>query len=324
MPTAELTIDTFHAAVLAVLAGIDLETAAADTGMDTADLHDALCLYQRAGNNALATFADPWHMVRLQFPDPDQAETTMVNIVGPKLDKLTTEQAIGGWWFIRKHPQWRIRLRTGMGHRAATALAPLLDDLLAHKLLGSWKHATYEPETAAFGGQTGIQIAHTLFTADTTGILQYLRRTDAHLGRREISVALVTALLRGAGLEWFEQGDTWHTATTLRPLPADVQPSDLTKLSQQIKTLITANTEGINTLLADTPAWPTAFTTAGHALRAADLDGDLNRGIRHVCAHHIIFHWNRLGIPARTQALLAHAAAQAIMGPAVPEPNQSR
>jgi hypothetical protein len=40
----------------------------------------------------------------------------------------------------------------------------------------------------------------------------------------------------------------------------------------------------------------------------------LTRGIRAVITLHVIFHWNRIGLPATTQATLARAAKDAIFG----------
>jgi hypothetical protein len=66
---------------------------------------------------------------------------------------------------------------------------------------------------------------------------------------------------------------------------------------------------------ADHADHATAFTDAGHQLADLNRAGTLRRGLREILAYHVIFHWNRSGLPARTQALLAHAAQQAILDP---------
>jgi thiopeptide-type bacteriocin biosynthesis protein len=65
--------------------------------------------------------------------------------------------------------------------------------------------------------------------------------------------------------------------------------------------------------LACARPWLAAFTDAGEAIGAAAYHGKLERGVRDVLAHHIIFHWNRLGLPATAQAVLAHAATETIL-----------
>ena len=48
-------------------------------------------------------------------------------------------------------------------------------------------------------------------------------------------------------------------------------------------------------------------------LGAAASAGTLGRGLRAVLAQTVIFHWNRLGLSAITQAVLTHAAASACL-----------
>ncbi|MBO4209200.1 hypothetical protein GSF22_24860, partial [Micromonospora echinofusca] len=71
-----------------------------------------------------------------------------------------------------------------------------------------------------------------------------------------------------------------------------------------------------------TSDWQTAFENAGTALRHLRDTGKLTRGLRAVTAEHVIFHWNRIGIPPTTQATLAQAAAEAIFGRAPMPPGE--
>jgi hypothetical protein len=48
--------------------------------------------------------------------------------------------------------------------------------------------------------------------------------------------------------------------------------------------------------------------------------GQLTRGLRTVIALHVIFHWNRIGLPASAQATLAQAATEASFGEALDRP----
>jgi len=41
--------------------------------------------------------------VRVQFPDWSAAEEIAAEHLGPALDRLDTEGAAAGWWFLRKH-----------------------------------------------------------------------------------------------------------------------------------------------------------------------------------------------------------------------------
>lgn len=70
-------------------------------------------------------------------------------------------------------------------------------------------------EVFAFGGPTGMSVAHNLFHRDSQHIVAYLGRVGAspppnsQIGRREVSMLLCSLLMREAGQEWYEQGDVW-------------------------------------------------------------------------------------------------------------------
>ena len=113
---------------------------------------------------------------------------------------------------MNKPPGWRIRLR---GIQPGPA-GEFFDNLTAAGIITEWSPALYEPETAAFGGTAGMDIAHDLFCADTSGVLAYLRRDDPALGRREISVLLISAMLTAAGLDWYEHGDVFARVAAMK------------------------------------------------------------------------------------------------------------
>jgi thiopeptide-type bacteriocin biosynthesis protein len=317
MPADHLTTTPHQAAagVLTVLAGTDLHIAAASIGMAPADLDDAVQTYRAAGLTALERRADQeWYQVRVQFPDWNTAESVATAELGPRLDELQASGALSGWWFVRKHPCWRLR----MHHADTTAVDRRLDELTDTRTLTRWWPTIYEPETAAFGGPGGMETAHELFCADSRGVLDYLRHPTPALGRRELSVLLISALLRTAGLDWFERGDVFHRVAQLRPAPASADTGRIETLTGNVRTLLALPTEGSALFAADGPAayaepWLTAFETAGHQLGAAAADGQLDRGVRAVLTHLIIFHWNRLGISATAQSILARAAATATL-----------
>src|SRR5690606_17130968 len=68
--------------------------------------------------------------------------------------------------------------------------------------------------------------------------------------------------------------------------------------------------------------WAEAFEQAGRTLAGLAHEGHLTRGLRAVLAHHILFHWNRLGITAANQANLARVAREVVLDtcPRIPHP----
>ncbi|MFC5956810.1 thiopeptide-type bacteriocin biosynthesis protein [Streptomyces pratens] len=318
MPADRLT--TTVRAVLDILAGTPLERAATCASLEPADLDAATAVYQEAGQQALARQAGPpaWQQLYIQFTDWNKAQQIVTDRLAPVLDLTQADSRITGWWFIRKHPCWRVRvLSSASTGQPPSAITDVLDELAAAGLL-TWWPGTYEPETAAFGGATSMAIAHTLFCADSHAVLATPHGT---LGRRELSVLLCSTLMRAAGLEWYEQGDAWHRITRDRPLPDGTDPEKIRALARQLTPLILADTSPTAPLLQSdrtlrsAASWVAAFRDAGAALGAASRDGTLDRGIRHVVAYHVIFHWNRLGLTTHAQRLLAHAARTAILHP---------
>ncbi|WP_433259679.1 thiopeptide-type bacteriocin biosynthesis protein (plasmid) [Streptosporangium sp. CA-135522] len=317
MSTDHLTTTSHHelaAGVLSILAGAGIEATAASTGVNPADLLQALQVYQAAGLAALERRADTqWRQLRIEFTDWSAAETIGATQLGPHLDQLQSSGAVTAWWFLRKYPCWRLRLR---GTDTA-AVEGLLDELTAAGLITRWWPTLYEPETTAFGGPIGMHAAHSLFCADSRGVLDYLRRSAPGLGRRELSLLLISALLGAAGLDWFERGDVFARVARLRPTPAD--DTRLANLADSVRALLAIPVQADSALFA--PGGPTAFAapwlaahqTVGRQLGHAATQGRLDRGLRALLTHIVIFHWNRFGLSATTQGILARAASTATL-----------
>jgi len=315
-------------AVLAVLAGTPLHEAAARIPMDPGSLAYAVELYRAAGHAALraqAQEAGRWHQVSIEFTDWDTAEHAATTCLGPQLRHAEAAGTISSWWFTRKAPRWR--LRSQPGHAATltdltTFLNPVLETMLAQGMIVSTHETLYEPEAYAFGGTRGIDIAHQLFHADSQNILSYLSQPGPAItpGRRELSILLCGALMRGAGQDWYEQGDIWHQVAGNRPVPPGTPLERLRDITPSLRRLMTADARPASNMVNDGGAlafaadWAGAFDQAGTALGNAARDGKLSRGLRDILAHHVIFHWNRIGLSLRTQSILAAAATDAAFG----------
>lgn len=309
MPTDHLTVTPTADAVLRVLTGVPLDVVAADTGVDLADLADAVDAYQAAGEVALQQrTGHRCYQVRVEFPDWNMAEHLVAARLGPRLD------TIGDWWFLRKHPCWRLRF----ADPDIAAVNHVLDELVTDGAAARWWPSIYEPETAAFGGPTGMQAVHELFVGDSRGVLDYLRRPTPALGRRELSLLLLGGFLHAAGLDWFERGDTFAKVAQMRPT-TDADEHRIAALSSDVRGLLAVASDADNTLFGPEGAapfaapWHAAHTNAGRELAAAATAGTLHRGLRAVASHIVIFHWNRLGLPATTQGILARAAHEAFL-----------
>lgn len=320
-PTPAATPRQMADAVLTVLSGMPAHLAAAAINVPVTQLSDAVEAYKAAGYQALEaqTADNGWYSVYLHFPDWDTAEEAAATALAPGLDRLNDSGKISRWWFIRKKPCWRLRLRLGdkvTPDQARSAVNAMLDDLVTSKVISRWWPVIYEPETAAFGGALGIKIAHTLFHADSRHILYHLRRLSRDaIGRRELSILLCATMLSAAGLDRFERGDVWHRVAVLRPLPAAAPLSKLEAMADRLRPLLAAPIDQAAPAgsCAWAMSWAAAFGHAGRSLRSAASTGRLDRGVRHVLTHLVIFHWNRLGLSATSQAILSRAAREALL-----------
>ena len=332
-----MSVDRLEKGVLAVLAGAPLAAAAQQIGTAVADLAEAVELYRAAGLRALKSQTDSsdWRQIHVEFADYDTAEHVVAVHLGPKLIRAEAAGVVSSWWYIRKAPCWRFRFHAGTASMAhmTNFVGSALDDMALRRLVTRWWPGIYEPETAAFGGSGGMAIAHRIFHADSWGILDYLsRRTTSGLsnqpiGRRELSILLCSALLRATGQEWHEQGDVWHRVARLRPLPPGTPRDRLHSMTDDLHRLMALDTgpnaevAGTNGPLAFAASWFVAFAEAGRALKDAAADGTMERGIRDILAHHVIFHWNRLGLTDASQGILARASFETIMNPPSRMPN---
>jgi thiopeptide-type bacteriocin biosynthesis protein len=313
-------------AVIDALTGQPVAQAAARAGISPAILAAAAEAAEHAIHRVLEprkTETTGWEQYYLHFSDWRAAERTAAECLAPLLEKSEQEQAITSWWFIRKHPCWRLRIQPAPGHdQTITGLRALFDDLHVDGKLDGWWPGIYEPETAAFGGITGMAAAHDLFHADSHHVLAYAATAEPPIARRELSILLCSTLLRGAGLEWYEQGDVWDRIRQDRPLSPAVGRERVAAASRDLRHLLVADISPTGPFLRlerkarFAASWAEAFYAAGQILGVATRTGTLQRGLREILSYHVIFHWNRLGLTARTQSILATAARTTILGPA--------
>jgi len=247
-----------------------------------------------------------WHQANVTFNNPHDAERLAATRIAPVLRDAEDNGDIDSWWFIRKQ-QWRFRYHA-TEHAQAGAILPMLTTPGPW----SWTSSIYEPEVHAFGGPDGMDTAHVLFHHDSRHVLGGTHRPS---DRQELTMLLLTAMMRAAELDWFEQGDTWARIAELRPPPDLPDPDQWTSVKTATRRLLTVDTRPLRARgsLEAAADWFTAFEQAGAALKELNRDGRLTRGLRAVIAHHTIFAWNRLGIPAPAQAAIAQASKEVIL-----------
>ncbi|MFF3733415.1 methyltransferase, FxLD system [Streptomyces sp. NPDC002476] len=255
---------------------------------------------------------DRWQQHNITFIDRENARRAIVERLGPALIAAEAEGQLTGWWFMNKQP-WPLRY---LADEPSPVIESLLSDLVGDGVVVSWLPCVYEPETEAFGGPDAMDVAHELFHSDSRHLLTY-EWSPEHLGRRETAALLASAMMRGAGLDWFEQGDVWAKIAALRPVTSPLPPERVAELAPAVRELMTTDAHGL--CRPDGPlhahgAWVTAFERAGATLADLAGCGALTRGLRAVIAHHMIFHANRAGLVRDDQSALSNIARKVVMG----------
>ncbi|MEU3985483.1 methyltransferase, FxLD system [Streptomyces sp. NPDC026672] len=255
---------------------------------------------------------DRWQQHNITFVDRESAQRTIAGRLGPTLIEAEADGQLTSWWYMNKQP-WPLRY---LADKPSPAIESLLSDLIGDGVAVSCLPCVYEPETDAFGGPEAMDAAHELFHSDSRHLLTY-QPSSKHLGRRETAVLLASVMMRGAGLDWFEQGDVWAKVAALRPADNPPPPERAAELAPPIRKLMTADAHSLcrpGGPLHPHEEWVTAFERTGATLADLAARGSLTRGLRAIIAHHVIFHANRAGLLRDDQSALSHIAREVVMG----------
>ncbi|MFC8876910.1 methyltransferase, FxLD system, partial [Streptomyces ardesiacus] len=256
---------------------------------------------------------DRWQQHNITFAGRASAQRAVSERITPALLAAEQDGQLTGWWFMNKQP-WPLRYRAD---QPSPAVEAVLSDLVQEGgPVVSWLPCVYEPETEAFGGTDAMEVAHELFHRDSRHLLTH-RPGPESLGRRETAVLLASAMMRAAGLDWFEQGDVWAKVAALRP-PTGRPPSERAdELARAMRRLMTVDAHCLcrpGGPLAGNRGWVDAFERSGAELAALAGRGALTRGLRAVIAHHTIFHSNRAGLLRDDQSAISDIAREVVMG----------
>lgn len=246
-----------------------------------------------------------WTQVNVTCDSRGDAERLGVTALLPLLAEAQTTGSVAGWWFIRKGETWRLRL----GSPANGFIDTLIASLAKRSHVLECAATIYEPEIEAFGGPEAMVAAHQLFATDSRFVLEHLAAAG-NKHRRELPFVLGVRLMRAAGLEWHEQGDCWARLATQRTAVADGEPS--ASLISLVEQLLLSSTDAPGSPLGGVPAWTAAVEQTGRHLAQLASAGTLTRGLRAVIAHHLMFLFNRHGVPGADQYQLATAARHAV------------
>jgi thiopeptide-type bacteriocin biosynthesis protein len=229
--------------------------------------------------------------------------------------ELLDDPAVTNFFFMRKPPGVRLRFEAAHGQR-------LQVESMLHSCLGQARlrvervvPGVYEPEEHLFGGPASMPFVHRIFTIDSLAWLAFWR-LETPGPPWAFSLSLLRYLLDGVGVVGWEDLGVWDLirSRTGRALPPGMDAGKLAAACAGIRDTWSDPSR----LEAGLPA-PVAALAAewGPRLRAAGEDwrsGYFDTrgamiGPRDGVTFVTIFHWNRGGVSAATQSLLAAALA---------------
>jgi thiopeptide-type bacteriocin biosynthesis protein len=227
---------------------------------------------------------------------------------------LLRHPQVTNFFFMRKPPGLRVRFEV------ATSRRTWCEDELRRRLHTTTGYppelaelGVYEPEAHLFGGPTSMTYVHRVFTADARAWLAYCQ-----LGEPPpawvYSLLLLRAFLDGAGIVGWEDLDMWERIRGQggRDLPAGLTERRLSAAASGVRTAW-ADPVALRGALSEDAAraldtWAPRVRDAARDWQESYLSRrDATIGTREAAAFATIFHWNRGGLAAGTQALLAVA-----------------
>ena len=226
----------------------------------------------------------------------------------PRLDPSRRPGAVRRFFAMRKPPGLRLRFA---GAQAGPILDIFGEALRALERKGAvvrWSRVPYEPESARFGGETGMDLAHDWFEADSLAWFRFegleLRGENA-LPRDILSLGVLNHLFSSTVLDEAETWDVWHRLA----LKHEVPPAEAAALAPSVPVIgidsLTEQAGPVEKEILD--LYERANLRLANGLGLAAQESRLGIGRREMLATLALFHWNRYG--------LAPATRQAIIGP---------
>jgi thiopeptide-type bacteriocin biosynthesis protein len=251
-----------------------------------------------------------------------QRHALITGVILPLMRTLLGDDAISQWWWLQKTdilgPCIRLRIQT-----TANASRNLSGDIGA-RLANSGLVVSvpvYDPEVRLFGGAPGMNLAHRLFCTDSAFLATWMSRREPrrHAIPEGLSVALVLRLCASAGMDLFECWDLFAQISDKRPFDASKAEPVIALCEQMAGTVLKSGRDGIIGLLQgpdrqDIEEHFSALELLGKELAAGCLRGEITSSCRAFLAPAVLFHWNRVGFCAMTQAAISRGVGRCLGG----------
>jgi thiopeptide-type bacteriocin biosynthesis protein len=228
--------------------------------------------------------------------------------------------ALRGWlkrglftrfYFMQKPPGVRLRLESRHPERTRDVVERWLRSRRSIRTLTA---LPYEPESYQFGGQAGMEIAHTHFHDDSLAALRMLdgaARGTLSAGLDGPAALCALDLVRRVGDDPWERWDLWRGLELTGRL-FDAPSTTVAACARTVEPWLLHPHQCLQAL----QSWERRVLRKAmdgnartiRALRAAAARGSLLFAPRQIVPFWIIFDWNRWGLSSRAQAVIAIGA----------------
>jgi thiopeptide-type bacteriocin biosynthesis protein len=172
---------------------------------------------------ARRTFAPGSEWLYFKFyAGPASADAVLTDLILPAVARARRAKTLSGWFFVRSaEPHWHVGLALRGDAARLARLLPRLNQaaapFLADGRLLRIAVDTYEREIERYGGEAGVELAESLFEADSDAALAILTRLESKSGADErwrLSLRGCHELLEDFGLELAARSDVIERART--------------------------------------------------------------------------------------------------------------
>ncbi len=236
----------------------------------------------------------------------------------PLLDGWQDERRLHGWFFMRKPPDVRLRLRLLPEHAedSQRAVERTLAPLLATGRVRLLRRARYVPETARFGGPGAMALAHAHFHVDSRLWWTVSERTPGTAAPHDpdaLPCALAHHLLlcccgrEGVAAAWARLAAlTADGRCASAPTPPLAPPSlDAQRARPDLDPAHRAALD----------AWRRGNEKLGEALADLAARGGVSRPLADVAAAIALFDFNRHGLPGTRSGPLSAGVLSGLRAP---------
>ena len=240
--------------------------------------------------------------------------------IGDFLDQSKERSLFKNAFFAHKPPGLRLRVQVDPFQVASLAhpICDMLQRWRASGLITADRREIYEPEVVRFGGKDSMNHVHALFSKDSDFWLQFHAAEENRPHRVQTALILLRHIFSGLDIVEWEDLVVWQKMGQRTGASAFVHGQDAANTPHlEAHDIVTLWNTPDPAMAAASPALITRRDAAGKALERLARrwktqcfdSGDTSMCIRDAAARYAVVLFNRAGVPATQQSIIAGTLA---------------